>query len=414
MHDNPQALHYFDQAITHQPDYADAYLNRGNVLRDLNQLELARQSYERALQLAPRMVQAWNNLGVVLYEERQLDLACAAFKKACSFDFAHASSLWGLALCHLLLGQYQQGWQEFEWRLKDQHFIEQTFPKEFAEFLWIKGESIHRKTILLMAEQGFGDTIQFCRFAKNVQWLGAKVILQVPQALQSLLADIEGVDQIISAKEQAYGVDVVAPLMSLPYLLDLQERDYAREAYLSADPQKIALWQSLIQEAHQLKIGLVWQGGVRESMPQTWATHQRRNIPLELFSQLQRPDIIFYHLQKGEHAISELETFRKNYPQSDFLINDLTFEDFADTAAIIEQLDLVITVDTAVAHLVGAMGKPVWILNRFDGCWRWLLNRRDTVWYPSAKLYFQSSPGDWQGVINDVIKDLEAFISAHR
>ncbi len=414
IHDLPHALHYFDQAIEHQSDYADAYLNRGNVLRDMNQFELARQSYERTLQLDPQMVQAWNNLGVVLYEERQLDQACVAFKKACSYDPLQASALWGLSLCHLLLGQYQQGWQAFESRLKDQHFIQQTFPKEFAEFLWKKGESIHGKTVLLMAEQGFGDTIQFCRFAKNIQRLGAKVILQVPEALQRTLSNIEGVDQIISTKEQAHGVDVVTPLMSLPYLLDLLEKDYASEAYLRADPQKITQWQPMIQDPNQLKIGLVWQGGVRESMPQTWATHQRRNIPLELFSQLQRPDITFYHLQKGEHAILELETYRKDHPQSDFRIKDLGFEDFADTAAIIEQLDLVITVDTAVAHLAGAMGKPVWILNRFDGCWRWLQHRSDTVWYPTAKLYFQESPGDWQGVIDDVINDLDGFICARK
>jgi Tfp pilus assembly protein PilF len=412
IQDHPHALDYYDQAIMHQPDYADAYINRGNVLRDLQQLELARQSYERALQLAPQMVQAWINLGVVLYEQRKIDQACIAFEKALSDDPKHANARWGLSLCHLLLGQYQQGWQEFECRLKDQHFIQQTFPKEFAEFLWKKGTSIQGKTILLMAEQGLGDTIQFCRFAKNIQQLGARVILQVPEVLQQLLTGMEGIDQVLSDKEQAREVDVVIPLMSLPYQLDLQEKDYARDVYLRADPQKLTQWQPIIEDSKPFKIGLVWQGGVRESMPHTWATHQRRNIPLEFFAQLQRPDITFYHLQKGSHAIEELEDFRKDHSQADFHIKDLAFDDFTDTAAIISYLDVVITVDTSVAHLAGAMGKPVWILNRFDGCWRWRLNQSDTLWYPSMKLYFQPSPGDWQSVIDDVIRDLNELISA--
>ena len=412
MNDLPQALYYFDQAILHQPDYADAYLNRGNILRDLNQLEQARQSYESAIQYAPQMVQALNNLGVVLYEERQLEKACHAFESAISKDPQHTNSHWGLSLCHLLLGNFQKGWQGFEWRLQDEHFVQNTFPKEFASYLWKKGESIQGKTMLLMAEQGLGDTIQFCRFAKNLHELGARIVLQVPDVLQTLLINLEGVHQVLAASEQAHGIDLVVPLMSLPYLLDIDEKNYCRDAYLQIDPQKIRQWQPTIQSKSKIKIGLVWQGGVRESMPQSWATHQRRNIPLKFFEQLCRQEITFINLQKGHQSLQALDAYRKDFPDSEFQLLDVMIDDFSDTAAIISQLDLVISVDTSVAHLAGALGKPVWVLNRYDACWRWLLNRTDTIWYPSMRLYFQESPGDWQSVIKQVVKDLDQFIYA--
>jgi len=414
MNDLPRALYYFDQAILHQADYADAYLNRGNILRDLHQLERARQSYETAIQYAPEMVQAFNNLGVVLYEERQLEKACHAFENAILKDPQHTNSHWGLSLCHLLLGDFQKGWQGFEWRLQDEHFVKSNFPKEFASYLWKKGESIQGKTMLLMAEQGLGDTIQFCRFAKNLHQLGAQVVLQVPDILQTLLTNVEGVDQVLAASEQAHGIDLVVPLMSIPYMLDLDEKDFHRDVYLRVDPQKMRQWQPIIQATSKIKIGLVWQGGVRESMPQNWATHQRRNMPFNFFEQLYRQEITFFNLQKGHQSIKALDAYRKDFPDSMFQLQDVMMDDFSDTAAIISQLDLVITVDTSVAHLAGALGKPVWVLNRFDACWRWLLNRTDTTWYPSMRLYFQEAPGDWQSAIHQVVNDLDQFISARK
>ena len=144
-------------------------------------------------------------------------------------------------------------------------------------------------------------------------------------------------------------------------------------------------------------------------MQNTWATHQRRNIPLNLLAQLAHPSVIFFSLQKGNLALQELHDLKKN--RKDFVLQEIALDDFTDTANIIEQLDLVISVDTAVAHLAGAMAKPVWILNRFDGCWRWLMNRQQTPWYSSARLYFQQHSGDWQGVIDQVKQDLEVFIS---
>jgi hypothetical protein len=219
---------------------------------------------------------------------------------------------------------------------------------------------------------------------------------------------------VLAASEQAHGIDLVVPLMSIPYMLDLDEKDFHRDVYLRVDPQKMRQWQPIIQATSKIKIGLVWQGGVRESMPQNWATHQRRNMPFNFFEQLYRQEITFFNLQKGHQSIKSLDAYRKDFPDSMFQLQDVMMDDFSDTAAIISQLDLVITVDTSVAHLAGALGKPVWVLNRFDACWRWLLNRTDTTWYPSMRLYFQEAPGDWQSAIHQVVNDLDQFISARK
>ena len=406
------AVLQFEQAIQINPNYVDAYIQRGNVLRDLQQLQLAKLSYETALSIDERSTQALNNLGVVHYELRQIPEAIIFFQRAIKLDENHINAHWGLSLCYLLMGQFDQGWQEFEWRLKDQEFTLKTFPHEYEQYLWKKGDQIAGKTILLMAEQGLGDTIQFCRFAKALKSLDVKVVLQVPQVLVKLLRCVEGVDQVISDHESAQDIDLVIPLMSLPHRLDLKEHHLGFDSPYISIPKNENITSIQQEESKKIKVGLVWQGGIRASLPSSWATHQRRNIPLEMYTQFENPQIDFYSLQKGTQAIQELIELKKS--QSSFIVRESSFDDFFDTAKIVNELDLVITVDTAVAHLAAAMGKPVWIINRFDACWRWLLSRHDTPWYPSVRLYFQTTPGDWQTVIDDVKRDLQQFISGNR
>jgi ADP-heptose:LPS heptosyltransferase len=241
----------------------------------------------------------------------------------------------------------------------------------------------------------------------------AKVVLQVPRILVSLLQNLEGVDQVIGDQESAQNIDLVLPLMSLPNRLNLTEADFVvKGPYLHSPKTKKQLLPIKDKSSPLIKLGLVWQGGHRETLSNTWATHQRRNIPLKMLAQLAHPDISFFSLQKGSLALQELHELKKSPTHFDVFESELG--DFTDTADIIDQLDLVITVDTSVAHLAGAMAKPVWILNRFDGCWRWLRHRQETPWYTSAKLYFQQDPGDWQGVIDQVKQDLEVFISERR
>ena len=408
-----QALHAYEQALIANPHYADAYINRGNILRDLNRFEDAKQSYLSALGINSESVQALNNLGVVCYELREIPEAIDSFLKAIQIDSDHTNAHWGLSLCYLINGDYEKGWQNFEWRLKDSFFVQQTLPHEYEEYLWQKDDSLKDQTILLMAEQGFGDTIQFCRFAKHLQILGARVVLQVPFALVDLLNGIEGVDLVISASESAQEIDWVLPLMSIPERLGLQENDFAMDQpYIKADPLKISQLDPELFSTGKIKVGLVWQGGIREYLASSWATHYRRNIPLSQIITLLHPSIDFYSLQKGQVAENELKLFKESHPGIN--INEFVLTNFSDTAAVISQLDLVITVDTAVAHLVGAMGKPVWVLHRHDACWRWLLNRQDTTWYPMMRHYRQKISGDWSEVISRVQRDLETFISAHK
>ena len=407
---NETALIQFEQAIQHNPNYQEAHLQRGNILRDMQQTQLAKLSYETALQLDAHSTQALNNLGVIHYELRQIPKAIEYFERVINIDPKHINAHWGLSLCLLLLGEYELGWQEFEWRLKDQEFVRNTFPLEYEQYLWKKGDSIEGKTILVMAEQGLGDTLQFCRFARILHAMKARVILQVPQALVRLLQNLQGVDQVIGDHESAQNIDYVVPLMSLPSRLNLTEHHFSFEgSYLPSLPTKKIPLPIQDKSLRSVKVGLVWQGGHREALQNTWATHQRRNIPLNLLAQLAHPSVIFFSLQKGNLALQELHDLKKN--RKDFVLQEIALDDFTDTANIIEQLDLVISVDTAVAHLAGAMAKPVWILNRFDGCWRWLMNRQQTPWYSSARLYFQQHSGDWQGVIDQVKQDLEVFIS---
>jgi Tfp pilus assembly protein PilF len=413
LHQLDKALEHFDAAININVSYSDAYINRGNVLRDLNRFLEAKTSYQQAIVIDPDSVQAFNNLGVVCYEMREIPQAIESFLQAIAIEDNHVNAHWGLSLCYLLIGVFEKGWQEFEWRLKDPYFVKQTFPHEYEEYLWHKGQNLKDQTILVMAEQGLGDTIQFCRFTKRLQALGARVVLQVPQTLVELLKHLEGVDQVISSSESAQNIDLVIPLMSIPHRLNLQQGDLGmNQAYLFTNSERTYQLPKEIFQKDTLKVGIVWQGGIRESLPSSWATHHRRNIPLHYFLNLAHPRITFYSLQKGILAEAELKEFRQNHPEFD--IHEIPINDFADTATIISELDLVIAVDTAVAHLAGAMGKPVWVLNRFDACWRWLMDRSDTPWYPSMSLYRQTTDGDWAELMIRICKDLEEFIFARK
>jgi hypothetical protein len=256
-----------------------------------------------------------------------------------------------------------------------------------------------------------GDTIQFCRYAKHVADLGARVVLEVPRALANLLKNLDGVMQLAVRGEPLPPFDYYCPLMSLPLALKTTLTNIpAQIPYLRSSTERVQYWNGALGQRTMPRVGLVWSGGFRPNQPELWAVNDRRNIPLAKLAALKHPAIEFYSLQKGQPAESELaKLIANNWDGPD--LRDYTSElhDFEETAALIEQLDLVISVDTATAHLAGALGKPVWILNRFDTCWRWLLDRTDSPWYPSAHLYRQERPGDWEGVVQKVRSDLEQF-----
>jgi hypothetical protein len=264
---------------------------------------------------------------------------------------------------------------------------------------------------LLFEEQGLGDTIQFCRYVPLVAQRGARVILEVPPQLTRLAASLSGVAQVVETGHPLPAFDLHCPLLSLPLAFKTELATIpAAIPYLKADPDQSKAWQDRLGAKTKSRVGLVWSGGIRSNQPVS--VNQRRNIPLAKFAALKHPGVDFYSLQKGQPGESELTDLKRSQWSGPNIL-DFTgaLKDFADTAAFIDNLDLVITVDTAAAHLAGALGKPVWILNRFDTDWRWLLDRADSPWYPTAKIYRQDTAGDWDSVLQRVKTDLIGFQS---
>jgi tetratricopeptide (TPR) repeat protein len=408
------ALASHDRAIALKPDFAEAHSNRGLVLKELHRFEAALSSYDQAIALKPDFAEAHSNRGLVKQDLHQLEAALADYDRAIALNPDFAVAYFNRAMARLMVGDFKNGWLDWEWRWKGDNGPIVKDGRQLRQPCWLGNESIAGKTILLHSEQGLGDTLQFCRYAKWVADLGARVILDVQQPLQSLLAGLQGVVQVVAQGDALPAFDYYSPLMSLPLAFNTTLATIpAPIPYLKCNAQKALFWKEKLGEKTKLRVGLVWSGGFRASQPELWAINDRRNVPLAKFASLKHPDIEFYSLQKGQPAESELaDLTSKNWdgpPVTDFTN---LLRDFSDTAALLEQLDLLISVDTSTAHLAGAMGKPVWVLNRFDTCWRWLMDRSDSPWYPTVTLYRQERDGDWDGVIQRVRSDLHARVRA--
>lgn len=404
-----EALASLDHALAIRPHNAESHNSRGGVLYDLRRLDEALESYDRATALKPDYAEAYNNRGVVLSELRRLEEAMASYDAAIALrpDFADAQH--NQALCRLLLGDYAAGWPQYEWRWRTEQ-LALTLPEGGAP-TWLGQESLAGRTLLVWAEQGLGDTLQFCRYVPAVAALGAQVILEVQPGLERLVGRLSGVAQVITRGQAAPPHDFRVPLLSLPLALGVVPSG-DETPYLQADANAVATWAERLTGWGGLRIGLCWAGGLRQDQVLLNSMDARRSLSLEAFAPLAEVDgVEFFSLQKGPASaqLAELEARGWAGPE----ITDLTADlmDLADTAALISNLDLVITCDTAVAHLAGGLGKPVWILSRFDGCWRWLHGRADTPWYPSARLFTQPAPGDWDSVIGQVVEDLRASTS---
>lgn len=400
------ALSSYDHAISINAAYAEGHCCRGNALRELGQLDAAITSYDRAIGLKPDYADALINRGVVLHEQGQLGAAIANFDAAINAKPDYGEALFNKSIALLRNGDFTEGWRLYEWRFSVEKAAGAA--RKFSEPLWLGKESLAHKTILLHSEQGLGDTIQFCRYARMVAGLGARVILEVQEPLLGVMKSLEGVSELVSNRTEHRQFDYHTPLMSLPLAFQTTVNTVpAAPHYLLADANQVAEWAMRIGERRGLKVGLVWSGGYRPNRPELRAVNQRRNIPLSRFAVLRDIDVEFFSLQKGQPAeaeLVELEDKGWNGPAIANVASDL--RDFSDTAALIQNLDLVISVDTSVAHLAAALGKQIWLLNRFDSCWRWLEGRDDNPWYPTMKIYRQARHGDWEGVIERVFADL--------
>lgn len=411
-----EAVASCDQAIALRPNYAEAWSNRGNALSDLNRPLDAQASYERALASSSIVADAWNNLGLTFVDMNRHAEALTCYERALAIAPDSAETHWNRALCMLQTGALAAGFAEYEWRWKRKRIA--AGMREFDAPLWLGETPLDGKTILLHAEQGLGDTLQFCRYAALVATRGARVVLEVQPELVRLLARLEGVAELVASGDPLPPFDFHTPLLSLPFALGTTiETIPASTPYLFADADTSARWRARVAQAtpsQTLKVGLVWAGGHRPHVPELRKNDARRSLSFDRFAPIvETPGVQFFSLQKGEKAVQQLDERRAHHAASANVI-DWTGElnDFADTAALVENLDLVLSVDTSTAHLAGAMNKPVWILNRLDTCWRWMLEREDTPWYPSARLFRQPTLGDWDSVIDSVVRELKSRAAA--
>ena len=397
------AVASYDKAIAFAPKYAEAYNNRGNALYHLGRAEEATASYELAIAIRPDYAEAYNNRGNALGSLQRCDPALASYDRAIALKPDYAEALFNKSVLLLLMGRFAEGWRLYEWRKKKANPI---VAREYPQPLWLGKADLTGKTILLTEEQGLGDTIQFCRYVPLVAQRGARVILEVPPQLTRLATSLPGVAQVVATGAPLPAFDLHCPLLSLPFAFKTELATIPAAPYLKADPDQSKAWKDRLGAKTKLRVGLVWSGGIRPNQPVS--VNQRRNSPLATFAALKKPSVAFYSLQKGQPGEAELAELTHNHWNGPD-IADLTgaIGDFSDTAAFMDNLDLVITVDTAAAHLAGALGKPVWILNRFDTDWRWLLDRTDSPWYPTARLFRQETPGDWERVIQRVKAELD-------
>jgi Flp pilus assembly protein TadD len=407
-----EALAAADQAIAIRPDYAEAHNNRGGALYDLRRLDAALESYGRAVALAPGYAEAFDNQGAVLYELRRLEEAMASYDQAIALrpDYAYAHH--NQAMCRLLLGDFAAGWAQYEWRWQTEQLRSRWADTGAAR--WLGEASLDGRKILIRAEQGLGDTLQFCRYVPEVAALGAEVLVEVQPGLERLLGRLDGAVRVVARGAVPPAHDLHVPMLSLPLALGLGP-DVRRDGYLAADPQSVEAWARRLGRAGGLRVGLCWAGGFRPDQLVAGSIDKRRSLSLEAFAPLAEVDgVEFFNLQMGPPAVQLEQLQARGWagPEIADLTSDL--RDFADTAALVANLDLVITCDTAVAHLAGGLGKPVWILNRFDACWRWLTDRDDSPWYSGARLFRQPTAGDWTSVVEQVRRALEAEAQSTR
>jgi len=392
-----EALACLDQVLARNPRHIDALLNRAVALGDRH--EEALSCLDRVQQVQPDNIRALLMRGISFEKLDRLEEARQCYDRVLALDPGNAEALCSRSVIDLTQGQYQRGFADYENRWKVSAELKRT-RLATATPLWLGQEPLDGRRILLNHEQGFGDVIQFVRYAPLVAQRGGRVLLRVPPGLYGLLRDLEGVEQLVQLDEPLPAHDWHCPLMSLPLALGTTlDTVPADVPYLRADPQRVSAWGTRLGPVTRPRVGLVWAG--RQSPP----INHVRDMSLALLRPVLDLELDFVCLQKeippGDEALLA------SLPQ--LARHGESLADFSDTAALIANLDLVLTVDTSVAHLAGALGKPVWIMNRHAACWRWLRARSDSPWYPTARLFRQPVLGDWPGLVRQLLPALARY-----
>jgi tetratricopeptide (TPR) repeat protein len=395
-----EALADYELALALRPDYVEALANRGVTLHAQKRFEEALASHDRALAVRPDYAEAFVNRGFTLHELKRFEAALASYDRAIALRPDYAQAHFNEAVCRMLIGDFDRGWQKFEWGWETEEL--KNAKRTFSQPLWLGSDEIAGKTVLLHGVHGFGDTIQFCRYVPHVMERGARVILEIQEPLRALMDTLPGAAQIVSRGEPLPDFDLHCPLLSLPLALGTRLATIpAQTPYLRASPQAVMDWSPRLGPGHRPRIGLAWSG-----LPAHDNDHNRSMRLGTLLSPLAALDATYVSLQREVRA----DDAPVLQGRSDILHFGEELKSYADTAALIANLDLVISVDTSVAHLAGALAKPVWILLPYIPDWRWLLDRDDSPWYPTARLFRQDETRGWDNVMARVHAALDTCL----
>ncbi len=395
-----EASEAYRQAIALRPDHAEAYYNLGALLHEQERLDQAVACYGAALERKPAYPQACNNLGIALRDLGRLDEAVAAYRRGLAADPAHAEAHYNLGMALLEAGELAEGFAEYEWRFG----AGITTPRACPQPQW-RGEDLTGRTLLVWAEQGFGDALQFARYVKLLAGRAARVVVEAPPALARLMQGLAGADSVIARGQPLPPFDAHVPLVSLPAILGTTLATIpAAMPYLWPPAGLEAEWRQWFDQrglgvGGRKRVGLAWAGNPAQK------NDRNRSLPLSFAAGLAAiGGVDWVSLQVGAAAAGLADPAFAG-------VTDLAprLGDFADTAAAMAALDLVVTVDTSVAHLAGALGRPAWVMLTLLPDFRWLRRRQDSPWYPSLRLYRQQERGDWAPVVARVAADLAAL-----
>ena len=404
------AMMNYNRAISLNPK-ADYYVNRGHAYGELGEYDKAFADYDKAIELNPKFSMPYANKANIQRVEKQLEFAETNYRTAIKYNPNDVDAHLGLSFTLLEMGKFEEGWKEYEWRWKSN----QLPPRGLSVPVW-NGEQAESATdvLLFYSEQGFGDTLQFMRYAPLLkQKWGGKIVMEVRFPMLRLAKTMKGIDGVIAFGEQLpINMKRCLPMMSAPKIMGTTLNNIPADVpYVFPSHSRVKLWRERLNALPPgLKVGICWAGGARPNAPIANAVDKKRSTTLDEFKPLGMPGVSFVSLQVGSLA-KDVQSC-----PAGMVIGDWTDEidDYHDSAALIECLDLVISVDTSVIHIAGALGKPVWMLSRFDNCWRWMGRGSDSPWYPSLRQFVQPSNGDWSGMMHNVKRALQQFCLEQR
>jgi Flp pilus assembly protein TadD len=409
------AVALLHEALQLNPGSAVAQHAMGLALAELGHNEEAIWHFHQAVTTNPAQAASWANLGMLLKVERKFDRAIAAYARAVDAAPSDAQIRVNRAVALLQAGRWSEAWPDFEWRLHVKGAV--TLPLEFLLPAISEAGDLTGRTVLLTHEEGFGDTVQFARYAPLLAQRGAVVLAWVPEPLVRLVRTVQGVAGVFTGGGAPPSFDFHCPFVSLPRVFETTVATVPAEPYLTADPTLVDAWAERLPAA-AMRVGLTWAGQTRPWLPGFATVDRRRSAGLAAFARLGAvPGVQFVSLQKGpaQTQIRQMQDEMASRATAGMRLYDPMgmVEDFADTAAIVANLDLVVSVDTAVVHLAGGMGKPVFMLDRYDNCWRWLSGRVDSPWYPTMTIFRQEKHGDWSAPMARATAALQAMAAWH-